>query len=249
MGKADHVDSPRTGQASPLKGVSRPLLDGRFLQITSLTRGRARFQYAQPKVVRPVGSTFENEETPINKISTPNIRMHFDRAINEQPIVTTYSLLLDDGGRRDRKSHHTYRRQELLAGGGPASRRRSGQSSSGGRVQSGAMCGIDVGGYGPAGNTKCADFGRRSGLSARNWNVSSSASREGSRRQRRDQRTEYYSAFSADRADRAVTWGRFDMGVISMLFDSDLRSGMTAAEILPVARRLVPKYFQGQYRP
>ena len=77
--------------ASPLKGASRPLIDGRFLQITSLTRGRARFQYAQPKVVRPIGSTFENEETPINRITIPSVRMHFDRTIIEQPIITTYS--------------------------------------------------------------------------------------------------------------------------------------------------------------
>ena len=76
--------------ASPLKGVSKPLPDLQFLQMTSSTRGRARFHYVQPKVVLPVGAAFENEETPIDRLSTPNIRMHFDRAIDEQPIVTTY---------------------------------------------------------------------------------------------------------------------------------------------------------------
>jgi hypothetical protein len=232
--------------ASPLKGVSRPLLDGRFLQITSLTRGRARFQYAEPKVMRPVGSTFENEETPINKVATPNVRMHFDRAINEQPIVTTYSssttevvatanltILIGD------RSYLLEAAQPLV--GGAANPLRAAEFKASRCVEL-TWVGTDRQGILNAlilvddqvspleiGTCLLRPLGRALGV-------------------RGEIKDGDYSGFSADRMDRAMTWGRFDIGVISMLFDSDLRSGMTAEEVLPVARSLVPKYFQGQYR-
>jgi hypothetical protein len=231
--------------ASPLGSVTTQLLNGQFLQIMMATRGQARFQYAQPKVMRPIGSTFETEEILINRIS-PNVHMHFDRTIDEQPIVTTYSSSTTEVVATGNLTILIGERGYLLE----AARRLVGEAANPVRAaefKASRCVELTWAGTDRQGilNALILADDQVSLLEIRTCLLRPLGRALGVRGDIKDRP---YSSFSADRTDSAIMWSGFDRGVIGMLFDSGLRSGMTAEEVLPIARRLVPKYFHGQYR-
>jgi hypothetical protein len=200
----------------------------------------SQFLYVEPKVVRPVGATLDADEISMTRASPTELQVSFDG----QQIVITYTNATMEVVAAANVVVLVGERSFLLQ----AARSLPGVALPSPAVFKAERC-IEVTWLGTAAlgivgalilvddqipaleALNCFDrpLGRVLGV-------------------RGETRKVHRSAYAKDRGDFPAMWSAFDRSALGMIFDSELRSGLTAEEVLPRARRLVPRYFTGQYQ-
>ena len=224
---------------SVVGGGSRQILNVKLMQILQ-AKSISQFLYVEPKVVRPVGATLDADEISMTRASSTDLQVSFDG----QQIVTTYANATMEVVAAANVVVLVGERSFLLQ----AARSLPGVAVPSPAVFKAERC-IEVTWVGTAAQgivgalilvddqipalevLNCFDrpLGRVLGVRGETGKV-------------------HRSAYAKDRGGLTAMWSAFDRSALGMIFDSELRSGMTAEDVLPRARRLVPRYFTGQYQ-
>ena len=226
--------------ALTMRGSVKLNLMMRLLSVQMTTRGRLKATYAEPTVLLPAGAVLAADDLPINRLAQALIsfEIHFDAnglprlttkyASSAFTVTTSADLTVLYGER--------LRLQELARQLPVQAMDPMPPSSS-----ISLRCGVFVwsSGRNGIGSALIMIDDQLSALE-RGACISESVGRALGIRGEADRRTT--SIFSGER-DFKVGWTPFDSGVIGMLYDPQIHSGMDADEVTLAAQRLQAEYF------
>jgi hypothetical protein len=227
--------------ASTMRGSVEMDFMVRFLSAQMTTKGRLKATYTKPTVVLPAGTVLAADDLPINKLAPASIsfEIHFDanglprlttKYVSSTFTVTTSADVTVLYGER--------MRLQELARQLPVQAMDPVPPSSGISLRCGAF--VWSSGQNGIGSALVMIDDQLSGLE-RGACISESIGRALGIRGEADGRTA--SIFSGER-DFKVGWTPFDSGVIAMLYDPQIRSGMDADAVTLAAQRLQAEYFR-----